>query len=59
MRNAIPRSGMGHVVVILLDPKGDAAPDLFQTPILRRPDFLFFQAALEQLDGAVALWVMI
>ena len=50
---------MGHVVVILLDPKGDAAPHLFQTPILRRPDFLFFQAALEQLDGAVALWVMI
>jgi hypothetical protein len=32
---------------------------LLQAPVLRRPDFLLFQAAMEPFDVAVAFWVVI
>jgi hypothetical protein len=50
---------MRPVVIVLLDPAGDVAPRFFQAPILRRPDFLFLQAAMEPFDVAVAFRVMI
>ena len=50
---------MRPVVIVLLDPAGDAAPRFFHAPILRRPNFLFLQAAMEPLDVAVAFRVMI
>src|SRR5271154_1914887 len=50
---------MRPVVIVLLDPTSDAGPCFFHTAIFRRPDFLFLQAAMEPLDVAVALRVMI
>jgi len=50
---------MRPVVIVLLDPAGDSAPLFFQAPVLRHPDFLFLQAAMEPFDVAVALRVMI
>jgi hypothetical protein len=50
---------MRPVVIVLLDPAGDAVPRFFQAAILRRPDFLFLQAAMEPFDVAVAFRVMI
>ena len=47
MRGAIFDSPMRPVVIVLLDPTGDARSSLFQAPILRCPDFLFLQAAME------------
>jgi len=38
---------MRPVVIVLLDPAGDTAPRFCQTAVLRRPHFLFFQAAME------------
>ncbi len=59
VRGAISDSTVRPVVIVLLDPAGDVAPRFFQAPILRRPDFLFLQAAMEPLDVAVAFRVMI
>src|SRR5579864_3380437 len=50
---------MRPVVIVFLDPAGDVAPRFFQAAILRRPDFLFLQAAMEPFDVTVALRVMI
>src|SRR5580698_736034 len=50
---------MRSVVIVLFDPASDAGPRLVQASILRRPDFLFLQAAVEPFDAAVALRVMI
>src|SRR5271169_3270217 len=50
---------MRPVVIVLLDPTSDVVPRLFHAPIFGRPDFLFLQAAMEPLDVAVALRVMI
>src|ERR1700691_5751310 len=58
-RGTIPDAAMRSVVIVLLDPASDAAPCFFQAPILRRPDFLFFQTAMEPFDVAVAFRVMI
>ena len=49
---------MRPIVIVLLDPTSDAGSRFFQAAILRRPDFLFFQAAMEPFDVAVAFWVM-
>jgi hypothetical protein len=49
---------MRPVVIVLLDPASDAGSRFFQAPVLRRPDFLFLQAAMEPLDVAVALRVV-
>ena len=59
MRSAIFDSAMRPVVIVLLDPTSDRCPCFFQAPIFRRPDFLFFQAAMEPFDVAVAFRVMI
>src|ERR1700722_15687768 len=59
MRSTISDAAMRPVVIIFLDPTSDRCSRFFQAPILRRPDFLFFQAAVEPFDVAVALWVMI
>src|SRR5579863_8931846 len=45
--------------IVLLDPASDRCSRFFQAPILRRPDFLLFQAAMEPFDVAVAFRVMI
>ncbi len=59
MRSAIFDSAVRPVVIVLLDPTSDRCSRFFQAPILRRPDFLFFQAAMEPFDVAVAFRVMI
>ena len=58
MRGAISDSAVRPVLIVLLDPTSDAGPRFVQGAVLRDPDFLFFQAAMEPLDVAVALWVM-
>src|SRR5271168_3097465 len=50
---------MRPVVIVLFDPTSDRSPSFFHSAILRRPDFLFLQAAMEPLDVAVAFRVMI
>ena len=50
---------MRPVVIVLLDPTSDRCPRFFQAPILRRPDFLFLQAAMEPFNVTVAFRVMI
>jgi hypothetical protein len=59
VRSAILDFAMGPVVIVLLNPTSDAGPCFFQAAILCRPDFLFFQAAMEPFDVAVAFRVMI
>ncbi len=59
MRGAILDAAMRPVVIVLLDPTSDAGPCFFQAAILRGPDFLFLQAAMEAFDVAVAFGVMI
>ena len=59
MRRAIFDSAMRPVVIVLLDPTGDAGASLFQAPILRRPHFFFLQAAMEPFDVAVALGMVV
>ena len=59
MRSAILDSAVRPVVIVLLDPASNAGPRFFQAAILRRPDFLLFQAAMEPFDVAVAFRVMI
>jgi hypothetical protein len=43
----------------VVDTRRKAVPSFFQAPILRCLDFLLLQAAMEPLDIAVALRVMI
>ena len=50
---------MRPVVIVLLDPTSDRGSRFFQAPVLRGPDFLLFQAAVEPFDVAVAFRVMI
>jgi len=59
VRSAISDSPMRPVVIVLLDPANDAAPRFVQCAVLREPDLLFFQTAMEPFDIAVALRVMI
>jgi len=59
VRSAILDSAVRPVVIVLLDPTSDAGPCFYQAAILRGPDFLFFQAAVEPFDVAVAFRVMI
>jgi hypothetical protein len=59
VRGTIFDSAMRPVVIVLLDLASDAGSRFFQAPILCRPDFLFLQAAMEPLDVAVALRVVI
>jgi len=57
--SAVSNSTMRPVVIVLLDPTSDRCSCFFQAAILRRPDFLLFQAAMESFDVAVAFRVMI
>src|ERR1700688_4801435 len=50
---------MRSVVIVLLDPASDRFPRFLHAAILRRPHFLFLQAAMEPFDVAVALRVMV
>src|SRR5450755_212070 len=59
MRSAISDTAMRPVVIVLLDPTGDAGTRFFHASILRRPDFFFLQAAMEPLNVAVSLGVMV
>ena len=59
MRGAIFDSAMRPVVIVLLDPASDAGTRFFQAAILRRPNFLFLQAAVKPFDVAIAFRVMI
>jgi hypothetical protein len=58
VRGAIFDSAMRPVVIVFLDPAGNAGPCFFQVPVLRRPHFFFLQAAMEPFDVAVALRVI-
>src|ERR1700683_2483754 len=57
--SAVLDSAMRPVVIVLLDPASDAGSRVFQAAILGRPNLLFFQAAMEPFDVAVAFRVMI
>jgi len=46
-------------MIVFFDPTSDRCSRFFQAPILRGPDFLFFQAAVEPFDVAVAFGVVI
>ena len=59
MGSTILDSAVRPVVIVFLDPTSDRSSRFFQATILRRPDFLFFQAPMEPFDVAVALRVMI
>src|SRR5882672_3441084 len=59
MRSAISDTAMRPVVIVLPDPTSDRGSRFFHTAIFRRPDFLFFQAAMEPFNVAVSLRVMI
>src|SRR5579863_7631236 len=59
MRSTIADAAMRPVVIVFLDPTSDRCSRFFQAPILRRPDFLFFQAAMEPFNVAVSFRVMI
>ena len=59
MRSAILDSTVRPVVIVFPDPTSARCSRFFQAPILRRPDFLFFQAAVEPFDVAFAFRVMI
>src|SRR3989442_3900049 len=50
---------MRPIVIVLLDPARDAAARFVQVAILRRPDFLLLQAAMEPFDVAVSLRMMV
>jgi len=59
VRSAVLDSAVRPVVILVLDPTSDRGSRFIQAPILRRPDFLFFQAAMEQFDVAVTFGVVI
>src|SRR5579864_5420358 len=59
MRSAILDPAVRPVVIVFLDPTRDRCSRFFQASILRRPDFLFFQAAMEPFNVAVSFRVMI
>ena len=59
MRSAILDSAVRPIVIVLLDPATDRLPRFLHASIFRRPYFLFFQAAMEPFDVAVAFRVMI
>ena len=59
MWSAISDSAMRAVVIVLFDPARDRGPRFLQAAILRRPDFLLLQAAMEPFDVTVAFRVMI
>ena len=59
MWSAILDSAISPVVIVLLDPTSNADTYFFQAAMLRRPDFLFLQTAMEPLDVAIVFRLMI
>jgi hypothetical protein len=57
--SAISNSAVRPVVIVFLDPTSDRRSRFFRASILRGPDFLFLQTAVEPVDVAVAFRVMI
>jgi hypothetical protein len=55
VRSAISDSAVRPVVIVLFDPTSDRCSRFFLAPILHRPDFVFFQVAMEAFNVAVAL----
>src|ERR1700680_2382834 len=53
VRSAISDSTMRPVMIVLLDPTSDRGSCFFQASILRRPDLLLLQAAMEPFDITV------
>lgn len=58
-RSAIAQSSMRPVVIVLPQVTPDAFPGFFQVSVFRQSDFFLFQAAMEALDVAVSLRVMV
>jgi hypothetical protein len=50
---------MRTVVIVLLDPAGDAVPGLLETVVFVEPHLFFFQAAMEPFDVAVAVGMVV
>lgn len=50
---------MRTVVIIFLDPQSDGPPCVVEALVLVDPDLLFFQAAVEALDVAVSLGMVV
>ena len=50
---------MRTVVIVLLDPTSDAPLGLVEVLVLVEPHLLFFQAAMEPFDIAVALGMVV
>src|SRR5208282_3417499 len=59
VRGLSVESAMRTVVIVLLDPAGDAQLGLVESLVLVEPHLLFFQAAMKPLDIAVALGVVV
>src|SRR5450759_1409389 len=59
MRGTISDAAMRPVVIVLLDPARDRGSCFLHVTVLRGPDFLFLQAAMEPFDITVALRVII
>ena len=59
MRSAILNSAVRPVIIVLFDPTSNGGSRFFQAAILRCPDFLFLQTAMEPFDVAVAFRVMV
>ncbi len=59
MQRSAPESTMWTVVIIFLDPQSDGALCVVEALILVDLDLLFFQAAVEAFDVAVAFGVVV
>jgi hypothetical protein len=57
VRSAVLHSAVWPVVILLLDPPSDRCLCFFQVSVLRRPNFLLFQAAMKPFHVAVAFRV--
>jgi hypothetical protein len=57
VRRVILDSAMRPAVIVPLAPASDGSQSFVRTAILRRPDFLFLQAAVEPFDVAVTFRV--
>ena len=59
MRGLSVESAMRTVVIVLFDPTSDAELGLVEVLVLVEPHLLFFQAAMESLDVAIALGMVV
>ena len=59
VRGSSVESAMRTVVIVLLDPARDAQLRLSEVLVFVEPHLLFFQAAMEPFDVAVALGMVV